>query len=637
MKLRRALTTALITGLLFNAGHVLAEEPAEEEGQAVDERWIWNLNDLYPSVEAWQTDHDKVEASFEDLKACEGKLGESAESLLGCMQLGDEVTKRFFRVAAFAGLGADADTRVPEAQQRRQAVGRLGTLFGEATSYAAPEILEMGEERINAFIEEEPGLNTYQQFFHTTLRQAPFTLAKNEEAILAKAGMLQGAAASVYQIFTGADMPWPEIVLSDGTEVRLDQAAYTLYRGSTDRLDRQLVFNEFWSKWSEFERTFGVTLYRNVRQDVFNAEVRNYPNALASALDGANIPEAVYRTLVQQTNENLDTLHRYFRLRGRMLDVEQMHYYDIYPPLVELDNEYPIEEGIALTLSAMAPLGQDYVDKMEQGFHNRWMDVYPGEGKRSGAYMNGIAYDVHPYVLMNYNSDYESVSTLAHEWGHAIHTVLAAEAQPFATYRYSIFTAEIASTVNEVLMLDHMLKVAETDEERLFYLGFALEQWRGTFFRQTMFAEFELAIHEAVEAGQTLTGASLTQMYGDILKRYHGHEEGIVNIDDSYAIEWAYIPHFYFNFYVYQYATSISAGLQLGSDILDGKEGARERYLDLLRAGGSRDPYYLLVDAGVDLASAAPYEAVFVRMNAIMDEMEAILDRQTSDQLAQKH
>ena len=386
------------------------------------------------------------------------------------------------------------------------------------------------------------------------------------------------------------------------------------------------MFDAFWSTFKAYERTFGVSLDAQVRRDLFFARSRRYRDALAAALDNNNVPESVYRMLIAEANRALPTLHRIFKLRGRLLGIEEQKYYDIYPSVVpSLDAEFPIERGRQLVKEAVRPLGEEYAEVVERGFFSRWMDVYPRTGKRSGAYSNGAAYDVHPYVLMNYNDDYESVSTLAHEWGHALHSYLANEAQPFPTANYSIFIAEVASTFNEALLMEKMLGEAKSDDERLMLLGSYLETVRGTFFRQAMFAEFELAIHEVVERGEALTGARLSQMYGDLLRRYHGHDAGVVEIDDRYTVEWAYIPHFYYNYYVYQYATSLAASALFAEDVLAGKAGARDRYLGLLESGGSAYPYQLLRDAGVDLASPEPYRALEKRANWAVDEIEKIL------------
>jgi oligoendopeptidase F len=363
-----------------------------------------------------------------------------------------------------------------------------------------------------------------------------------------------------------------------------------------------------------------------VKRDLFHARVRRYPSTLAAALDGDRIPEAVYRTLIAEANRGLPVLHRYFRLRARMLGLEQLRYHDIYPPLVATDRSFGIEEAKSIVLDSAGVLGRPAVEVFERGFGGDWMDVYPREGKRPGAYMNGHVYDVHPFVLMNFNGNYESVSTLAHEWGHALHSQLANQSQEFVNAGYSIFTAEVASTFQEALLLDRMLADSDSRDERIFFLGYALENLRGTFFRQTMFAEYELAIHEAVERGEALSGDRLTEMYGELLRRYHGHAQGVVEIDDAYAVEWAYIPHFYYEFYVYQYATSVAASALLAERVLADEADAVDDYLDLLRAGGSDYAYELMKRSGVDLATPEPYRALLRRMEGIMDEIEALLE-----------
>jgi oligoendopeptidase F len=324
-------------------------------------------------------------------------------------------------------------------------------------------------------------------------------------------------------------------------------------------------------------------------------------------------------------NKALPTLHRYFRLRARMLGIEQMHYYDIYPPLVSLDKTFDIETTKEITLDAMAILGDDWVEMQRNAIDDRWMHVYPQQGKRSGAYMQGSAYDVHPYLLLNHNDDFDGLSTFAHEWGHAMHTLHAREAQPFETADYATFTAEIPSTSLELILQEYMTENATSTDEKLFYLGYGLENLRGTFFRQTMFAEFELSLYEAVENGEALSGERISEMYGDIVRRYHGHDEGVVIIDDLYTNEWMFVPHFYYNMYVFQYATSLTAGTALYAKIAEEGQAGVDNFRNLLRAGGSDYPYNILRKAGVDLATPAPYEAVVDRMNAIMDEMEALL------------
>ncbi|NOZ79618.1 MAG: oligoendopeptidase F [Acidobacteria bacterium] len=593
-----------------------------------DISYRWNLEDIFPSDEAWAMAMANLEQELGALETCRGHLGSSARTLERCLHKIYELSKELRRVSAYAALLSDEDTRNARALEMRQSTELLATKFAQVTSFVKPEIIAIGREKLDAFLAEEPALAIYRYPLHDMLRQAPHTLGEDGEKLVATAGLMADAPSTVYAILSNAEIPWPEVSLSDGTAVHLDQAAYSHYRGVPTREDRRRVFEAFWKTWRGYQQTCGVTLYASVKRDLFYAQARRHPSCLEAALDGDNIPRSVYTTLLETANANLDTLHRYFRLRGRMLGIDDLQYFDIYPPLVHADLEFPIEEGERLVLESIEPLGAEYQATVEEGFSHRWMDVFPRPGKRSGAYSSETVYGVHPYVLLNYNNDYESVSTLAHEWGHSMHTFLANAAQPYPTASYSIFVAEVASTFNEALLLDLMLKKAQDDTSRLYFLGTALEGLRGTFFRQAMFAEFELEIHSLVERGEALSGERFSRIYGDLLRKYHGHDKGILTIDEPYTIEWAYIPHFYYNFYVYQYATSIAASSLFAERVLEDGARARDAYLAVLKAGGSDDPYTILKSAGADLASQAPYEALIRRMNEIMDQIEAILDRQ---------
>jgi oligoendopeptidase F len=588
----------------------------------------WDLSDLYPSPEAFEAAREELTKSLESIAAFRGTLGDSAAALWRALDAVFSSAKELARLTTYANLRSDEDTRVPETLAVRQEVQQLAADHASATSWVSPEILALPAGTVEAFLDAEPGLAPYRFFLFDLERQRTHTLSPAEERLLAEAGMLAQAPSSLYTVLANADLPFPEVQLSDGRTVRLDHAAYAKHRTTSERSDRKLVFDRFWAMFEAYQRTFGVALDAQIRRDVFFARARRYPSSLAAALDVSNVPEAVYRALIAEATRALPLLHRLFRLRGTMLGVDDQRYYDVYPPVVPaLEREYTIDEAKALVARALGPLGAGYVEALRRGFASRWMDVFPHPGKRAGAYSAGSAYDVHPYVLMNYNGDYESVSTLAHEWGHTMHSFLANGAQPYPTAGYPIFIAEVASTFNEALLLDAMLVAAGGDEMRLFLLGSYLEHLRATFFRQAMFAEFELAIHETVEGGGALTGAVLSELYGGLLRRYHGHDQGVVAIDDAYFVEWAYVPHFYYNFYVYQYATSLAASTMLADEILSRKEGARERYLGLLQAGGSRYPYELLADAGVDLATPEPYRALTRRLDWAMNEIEAILTR----------
>lgn len=607
----------LLLSLALTASTVHAETEADR----------WNLADLYADPAAWTREADTLGRDLGGFDACKGHVADDVATFRRCLDLDADLRKRMSRLFVYATEMHNGDTGDAAHLELSQKARALSIRLDEARAFLDPELLRAGRERIDALLAADPSLAIHRHPLDRVLRMAPHTLDDGGEALLAAFGNAARAGANAYNILANADLPWPTVRLSDGTEAKLDQSGYTRYREVGNRDDRKRVMDAFFGALKGFERTFGVTYYAQVKEDITRARVRNYPDSLAAALDGNRLPREVYDTLIRETNASLPTLHRYFRLRARMLGVTDLRYYDIYPPLVHGDRKLPLAQGKALMLASVAPLGAPYRDALTKAVDARWMDVYPRPRKLAGAHMMGIAYDVHPYLLLNYNDDYESVSTLTHEWGHAMHTVLSNGAQPYVTARYATFVAEIASTANEALLLDHVLKVAKDDEERLLYLGSALEQLRATFYRQAMFAEFEREAHARVERGETLTGASLTKMYGELLRRYHGDAQGVLKIDDAYAIEWAYIPHFYNAYYVYQYATSLAASTLFAQRIVEHRPGALERYLELLRAGGSDDPYELVKKAGVDLASPEPYRALVARMNAIMDEIEAILAR----------
>ena len=585
----------------------------------------WSLADLYPSLADWHADAGKLNAELKDFAGCKGRMSESATRLRGCLDRRADMTKRYYRLSVYTGELLAEDTGNASSLELYHKAEVLGVRLREASSFVDPTLLQVGREKIAQFMAQESKLSVHRYPVEQVLRRAPHTLNDEGEALVAVFGLMDNAGASVHEILTNADIPWLKVKLSTGEEPTIDLTGYTTHRESQVRDDRRAVMEAFFRSFRTYERTVGVTLYAQLKQDAVYSQVRKYPDSITRVLDRDNMPVAVIDTLIAQTNASLPTLRRYFRLRARMLGVAQLHYHDIYPPLVKGEYRFPYAEGRRLFVDAMAPLGKDYVAALNRGLDGRWMDLYPRPKKLSGAHAAGAAYDVHPYVLMNYTDDYSSLTTLGHEWGHAMHSYLANAAQPFVTAGYTTFTAEIASTVNEAFLLEHMLRKAKSGDERLFYLGNALETLRATFYRQAMFAEFERAVHARVDRGEPMTGEAFSRTYCEILKRYHGSAEGVVAIADDICVEWAYIPHFYNAFYVYQYATSIAAAQLFAKRIGDGDPGALDRYLDLLKAGGSNDPYELVRAAGVDLATPAPYQALVARMNAIMEEIEAIL------------
>lgn len=619
---------AVAAGVTVSMMMTIATTAAQDADRSQPEQIEWDLGELYPSFEAWNTAKTRLEERVAALAAYRGRLGESAAMLREAFDAIAGTEKELARLYVFAFLKADEDRRVSEAQERRGVAAALLSEFNETVAFVSPELLRVGSETVQTYLAEEPGLATHAFNIRNTLRQEPHTLADEAEQVIAATGPVVQGPERIYAMLTSSDMPFPTVTLSTGEEVRLDQAAYSLHRASRNRDDRKLVFDRFWEAWKAYETTLGQTLDTHVKTHVFQAKTRRYVSALDAALAGPNIPTAVYHKLIEVTHRHLPSLHRYFRLRQRMLGLDDLDYYDIYPPLVASQRAFDIAESKALTLASAAPLGNHYLELLEKGFAGTWMHVYPQQGKAPGAYMYGDVYDVHPFLLLNHNGQFNDVSTFTHEWGHAIHTMLAQEHNPYETAGYATFTAEIASTTNEVLLQEHMLGQDISNEERLFYLGTALEAVRGTFFRQVMFAEFELRIHEMVEAGEALSGEKMTAVYERLLRQYHGADAGVMTIDPAYAVEWAFIPHFYRNFYVFQYATSIAGGTRFAERFLTGDEQARDDYLAVLSAGGSRYAYELLQEFGIDLATDAPYDALIARMDRVMDEIEAILDQQ---------
>jgi oligoendopeptidase F len=610
---------------------VLPLAVARAAGAAAEEQVSlnWDLGDLYPSAEAWSASYAKTRAQAERLDQFKGSLGNGAGDLLKALAAISDTRREAARLAVYANLQADEDVRVAAAQERKQQAQTLQTLIDEKTAWMAPEIIATGQAKVEGFLQHEPELaRRFDFFLKNTLRSAPHTLGPEAEAVLAATGDLLAQPNNVFQELADAELPFPTIALSDGQKFRLDQAAYTKYRGVPSRAERKTVFDAFWGAWKGYQGTFGANVATQDLGDVFTAKARRFDSALEAALFADNMPPEVYRTLVAQTNASLPTLHRYLRLRKRLLGIsDDLAYYDNYPTLFPATSvpKFSVADSERITLAALTPMGDEYLGLLRRGFAGRWMSALPHQGKHAGAYMNGSAYGVHPYLLLNHNDDYESLSTLAHEWGHAVHTMLADASQPYEKSEYSTFIAESASIGNEMLLNDYMVEHAQTREEKLYYLGQGLESIRTTFFRQVMFAEFQLQMHQDVEKGQPLSGEHLTETYCKLLRRYYGEAEGVMKIDPLYCNEWEYIPHFYYGFYVYQYATSMAGAAQFTDAILKEGAPARDRFVNMLKAGGSDYAYPLYRRAGIDMATPAPYQALVARMNRVMDEIEALL------------
>ena len=593
----------------------------------VAERYTWDLSALYQSAADWRARKTAVVAEMPSIRAFEGRLGSSPSVLADALERLSALDKELSRLYVYASLVADEDTRAAEPNGMQQEMLQIYAQFAAHAAYLEPEVLRIGTAAVEAAIAAEPRLAPYTFHLRDIARRASHTLGDAEERLLADAAPMAAAAGSIYTILTNADFPYPTITLANGETARIDQAGFAEVRTSAVRADRQAAMEAFFGALGAFGRTMGTAMNGNVQKALFYARARRYGSSLEAALDASNVPVSVYMRLVEGVNRHLPSFHRYLRLRTRMMGVtDGLRYHDLYAPLVaSVDLRYTPEEAQAHVLEAMAPLGAEYVAVLRRAFDERWLDWYPTDGKVSGAYSNGGAYDVHPYVLLNYLGRYNDVSTLAHELGHTMHSHYSNTTQPYPRASYPMFVAEVASTFNEALLIERMLSRIADTPTRLTLLGQALEGFKSTVFRQTQFAEFELRMHEMGQRGEPVTGEALDRLYLDITRRYYGHGEGVCQVDDVIANEWSYIPHFYREFYVYQYATSFTAAEALSTRVLAGDADVRARYLRFLGAGGSDYPIALLASAGVDMTTDEPLDLTIAKMNRVMDEIERLL------------
>jgi oligoendopeptidase F len=602
-------------------------ELQERDRTRIEDKYKWNVDEVYPSIAAWRLEKDRIAGELPRIRTFAGKLTSSASFLADALEMMTNLEKELTRLYVYASMLADLDTRVSEAQGMRQEMQLLFSEYGAQAAYVEPELLKAGNTVVEALLKAEPRLQIYAFYLRDILRRAAHTLSDAEEKLLADAGPLAMSSGNIYGILSNADFPYPTITREDGRSTRVDQSGYGELRTSPVRKDRDAAMSAFFTALGQFSRTLGSVMDANIQRAVFYSKSRRYASTLEARLDGPNIPVSVYTRLVDGVNRNLSFLHRYLRLRKRMLGIEgDLHYYDLYAPLVaSVDLKYTPEEAQKHVLASVAPLGSEYEAVVRRAFSERWIDFYPTDGKRSGAYSNGAAYDVHPYMLLNYLGQYNDVSTLAHELGHTMHSYHSNKAQPYALSSYHTFVAEVASTFNEALLLHHMLEEIKDVPTRISLLGNFLESIKSTVFRQTQLAEFELRMHEVAESGRPITGDMLAKLYLEITRRYYGHDQGITVVDDYVAHEWSYIPHFYHEFYVFQYATSITAAEALSARVLAGDRETTKRYLKFLGTGGSKYPIELLKDAGVDMTTDEPLEQTLQKMGRVMDEIEALL------------
>ena len=592
--------------------------PARSE---LDPQFTWAVTDLFPSDEAWEAEIPKIQNTVDQLKACKGTLGRSAQDLLAFLKLEDQFSLLAEPFACYAMYQRDQDSRDPRAQKMNGQMMNLLIQAEEATAFATPEILEIGGEAMDRFYREEPGLEHYRLALARIRRKGEHTLSLKEESLLASAQKLSELPRKANGFLNDADLLFPDAVDKDGGKHPVTHGTFIPLMESPDRALRESAFQSLYGTYGQFKNISASLLEGQMKQLQFFADARRYPSALHASLDNTEVPVEIYHNLIAAVRESFPSMHRYMKLRKKLLGVDKLHYYDIYTPIVaDQDEKYPFEQAKKMALEALAPLGEGYLSMLKEGFENRWIDVYENQGKRSGAYSSGV-YSCHPFVLLNYTDTLNDVFTLVHEMGHALHSYLSAKNQSVTYADYVIFVAEVASTCNESLLMQHLLGKTTGKKERAYLINYFLEQFRTTLYRQTMFAEFELWCSQQVQEGNPLTADALCQKYGDLNREYYG--DGI-EPDPEIALEWARIPHFYMNFYVYQYATGFSAAIALSQRILKEGQPAVQDYLRFLSGGCSADPVSLLKGAGVDMSSPAPVREALGLFDSLVGQMEEL-------------
>ncbi|NLL73354.1 MAG: oligoendopeptidase F [Clostridiales bacterium] len=582
----------------------------------------WAIEDLYLSDDLWQDEYDKLGNMLTKVSEYRGKLSESAKILLDFMKLSDELRMMMERVYVYANQKYHEDTANPVYQDLADKSGVLMVQMDSVFSFAVPEILSIPEEKLKQFMEDEKDLSLYEFYFKNILRRKPHVLTAEGEALLADAGEMAISPDNIYSKFNNADIKFPEIEDENGELVRITHGRFIQLLESEDRRVRRDAFNGLYSTYEGFKNTLAATFSSNLKQEFFFTKARNYNSNLEKALNDSNVPVDVYTNLIEAVHDNMGLMHRYVSLRKKLLGVDELHMYDLYAPLVQdVKMDLPFEEAKKIVAEGLVPLGEEYQKILHEGFNNRWIDVYENENKRSGAYSWG-AYGVHPYVLLNYNGSLDNVFTLAHEMGHAIHSYYSDKVQPYVYAAYKIFVAEVASTCNESLLINHMLKNTDDKIEKAYLINHFLDKFKGTLYRQTMFAEFEMITHKMAEEGQSLTADTLCKIYHDLNVAYYGDD---IVVDPEIDMEWARIPHFYDAFYVYQYATGYSAAIALSRRILQEGKPAVDDYMRFLSSGGSNYPIELLKEAGVDMNTKEPVNQALKLFEELLDQMEELM------------
>lgn len=593
--------------------------PKRAEG---DKKYQWHIEDLYATDALWEKDYHELEKSIGELAAFEGKLTEGVDTFLAYMDKKQETMKRFEKVYVYANQRYHEDTGNAFYQKLSARAQAISLKISSATVFEEPELLAAGRETVEKWFADCAEMKVYGRFFDELFRQQEHVCTKEIEGILAQVSDMSDDISNIFSMFNNADVKFPEVEGKDGEKIAVSHGRYGLLMESADRELRKQTFQSMYSQYDRYKNTLAATYSANLKNSTFFARVRNYESDLAMALDGGEIPVTVYTQLIATVRENLPLLHRYVRLRKKAMGLDEIHMYDLYAPMVEqAEMKVPFEEAKEMVKKGLAPLGEDYLQILSAGMDGGWIDVYENEGKRSGAYSWG-AYGTHPYVLMNYQDNLNNVFTLAHEMGHSMHSWYSDQHQPYLYAGYRIFVAEVASTCNEALLMEYLLQNTESRKEKAFLINYFLEQFKGTLYRQTMFAEFEKITHEMISRGEPLTAEVLGEIYYRLNEEYFGEE---MVVDREISLEWARIPHFYTPFYVYQYATGYSAAIAISRRILSGDQNVVDGYRKFLSGGSSMNPIDLLKLCDVDMTTRTPVESALKVFEKLLDQMEELL------------
>ena len=595
--------------------------PRREE---CDQKYQWHIEDLYASDALWEEDYDRLEQSIPELAAYEGRLAESVDTFLAYMEKKQEIMQRFEAVYVYANQKYHEDTGNAVYQKLTARAQALSLKLNSAAVFEEPELLAAGQEKIDRWFREDSRMELYRRFFYELFRQQEHVLSKEMEAVLADVSDLSDDVSNIFSMFNNADVKFPSVRGEKGEEIPVSHGRYGLLMESRDRRIRKEAFASMYSQYGQYKNTLAAVYGANLKSSAFFAKMRHYDSAFVMALDGGEIPVSVYTQLIDTVHEYMPLMHRYVRLRKKALGVEKLHMYDLYAPMVdEVTMKIPFEEAKEIVKKGLVPLGEEYLKVLSAGMDGGWIDVYENQGKRSGAYSWG-AYGCHPFVLMNYQDNLNNVFTLAHEMGHSMHSWYSDQNQPYLYAGYRIFVAEVASTCNEALLMEYLLKNTDDKKEKAYLINYFLEQFKGTLYRQTMFAEFEKITHEMAGRGEPLTAEILNDIYYKLNERYFGED---IVIDPEIALEWARIPHFYTPFYVYQYATGYAAAIAISRKILRGDKKTCEGYRKFLSGGSSMNPIDLLRLAGVDMTEKEPVESALQLFGELLDEMEELLQK----------